>query len=134
MPATVTETLDLPGSGTPTVTVTIELVGAGGLPVEGFGSSTIVGRLNPTLTAGAWSETLVSNDDITPSGTVYKRTVQPARGQGWSDFFAVPTGGGTHQLLTLLTDPPGSLEPAALAALVERVAWLEAHALTDEEP
>ena len=122
-----TEVLDLPGSGSPTCTVTVELVGTGGHPVEGFhsaGNVTIVGKLQPTVTAGAWSATLVANSLIVPAGTAYRRTVKGA-GFGASDFFEVPDGGGPYVLEDLLTVPPGAIEPTALAALAARVAALE---------
>lgn len=127
----VNETLDLPGSGSPDVTVTVELVGTGGYPVEGFhsaGDVTIVGKLTPTVTAGAWTATLVANSLIVPSGTVYRRTVT-GRGFGASDYFSVPAGGGPYVFEDLLVDVPGAIEPTALAALAARVTALEASAL-----
>lgn len=117
--ATVTETLDLPGSGTPSnVTVSIELVGTGGYPVETWvtaDGTAVIGKLEPTLTAGAWSVVLVANDSMTPTGTVYRRTIT-GRGFGHHDYFEVPTGSGSHTLFSLLTDVPGAIEQTALAA------------------
>src|SRR5688572_3668412 len=97
MPATVTETLDLPGGGSPTAVVTIELVGEGGYPIreayDSVNNATIVYKLNPTVTNGAWSSTsLVPNANITPAGTRYKRTVQVG-GTSTSVFIEVPTSG-----------------------------------------
>ena len=130
----VTETLDLPGGGSPTATVTITLVGEGGLPVEGFhsaGDVTIVGRLQPTVTAGAWSVTLVANSLIVPSGTVYRRTVE-GRGFGAADYFSVPATGGPYVLEDLLTEAPASIATSTYAALAARVTALEAASIVIE--
>lgn len=114
----VTELLDLPGSGSPTCTVTVELVGTGGYPMgEGYysaGDTTIVGVLKPTVTAGAWSATLVANSLISPSGSVYKRTVKGA-GFGSSVLFQVPDGAGPYVLEDIVTDAPGALDASGLA-------------------
>lgn len=132
MPVVVNELLDLPGSGSPTARVVVTLVGAGGIPVEGFTSTaTIVGQLEPTVTAGAWTATLVGNDDITPSGTVYKRTVN-GTGIRVADYFEVPAAGGPYDLADLLTDPPASIATSTYAALAARVAALEATAIVTE--
>lgn len=123
--ATITELLDLPAGGTPDgATVSIELVGAKGLPVEGFvtGTATIIGRLAPTVTAGAWSAVLVANDSITPSGTVYKRTVKPRAGKSFADYFEVPTGSDTHTLYSCLTEVPASIATSTYAALEQALA------------
>lgn len=128
----VNELLDLPGSGSPTARVVVTLVGAGGVPVEGFtATATIVGQLAPTVTAGAWTATLVGNDDITPAGTVYKRTVN-GTGIRVTDYFEVPTSGGPYELADLLTDPPASIATSTYAALAARVAALEASVLEVE--
>lgn len=117
---TVTEELVLPdGTEADGWTVTIQLAGENGNPVEGFDTvadTTVVGRLSPAITDGAWSADLVPNDNITPTGTVWKRTVVGGGGVGsgarsWTDYFTVPVGGGPVVLADRLTQPPGALPP-----------------------
>lgn len=114
----ITEELALPDGTNPGGwTVTIQLVGENGLPIEGFnsdGNTTVVGRLRVPVAAGSWSADLTPNDVIIPGGTVWKRTITGGGGTGsgglaWSDYFDVPSGGGPHVLEDVLTDVPGDL-------------------------
>lgn len=122
----ITETLDLPDGTAPSgYVVTIALAGENGEEIEGFVSgenTTLVGRVREHLTDGAWSVDLIPNDDITPAGTVYKRTIEGPSGRGgarWVDYFDVPDAGGPYVLEDRLTDPPGDLpDPQAVTLSV----------------
>jgi len=111
----VNETLDLPGAGSPAAAVTVELVGTNGLPVQGFVGTTIVGILSPTVTAGAWTATLVANSLITPSGTRYLRTVKIGA-RTYYDYLLVPDGAGPYDVEDILSTAPAALADAALQA------------------
>lgn len=115
--AVVNETLDAPGGGSPNAVVTIRLVGEGGAPVRGFDASEqmIVGDLLPTVTAGAWTATLVANSAITPSGTAYQRVVRVDGREVASDFFEVPGSGGPYSVFDLLTEAPAAIASPALS-------------------
>lgn len=103
--ATVTNTITLPGGGTPThCAVEIELIASStGSPAAGWVTATdvtILARYRPTVTDGEWSADLTPNDDIDPSGTVYKVT-EYADKTRVVNYVDVGSGGGTiHDLLT----------------------------------
>jgi hypothetical protein len=122
----VIEDLNLPGGATPTVEVRIQLVGGGGQPVHGFhgANETIVGERFLTKrnlgidVDGIWTENLVPNVDVTPSGTVYRINRRTADGNAWIDFIEVPDSEITLNVSDLLIDPPGAIESAALTTHV----------------
>lgn len=118
----VTEDLDLPSGVDPAnVVVTVYLAGEDGAALpEAYNASTgktIVGRhrLNPA-TDGTWSLELDPNEDLTPTGTVWARTVSVAQ-PGGSPFATVPATGGPYRWDQILASPPGALTPAALTVL-----------------
>lgn len=102
--ATVTNTVKLPDGSTPNrVDVTIELVAS---TTSRFAAGwvdatdvTVLSTARPTVTAGAWSASLTPNDDIDPTGTVYRVTEVADRRQ-YVHYISVPSAGGTvHDLL-----------------------------------
>lgn len=103
--ATVTNAITLPGGGTPThCAVEIELIAsATGAPAAGWVTATdvtILARYRPTVADGEWTADLTPNDDIDPSGTVYKVT-EYADKTRVVNYIEVGAGGGTvHDLLT----------------------------------
>lgn len=113
--ATVTNTVKLPDGSTPDrVDVVIELVASTTGRAAGWITATDVtleATVRPTVTNGAWTASLTPNADITPSGSVYKVTEYVDKTR-YIHYIEVGSGGGS--LLDLLTDPPASVEPAAL--------------------
>lgn len=108
--ATVTNTIKLPDGSTPDrVDVLIELVASSTGKAPAWISSsdvTLVAAVRPTVTAGAWSVSLTPNDDIDPSGTVYKVTEYVDKTK-YVHYIEVGSGGGTvHDLLTAGPDGP----------------------------
>lgn len=57
---------------------------------------------------------LVGNADIIPAGTVYRVRDYPAKDVIRTHYIDVPAAGGPYWLGDLLSDPPGTLESAAL--------------------
>lgn len=119
---TVTEDLDLPSGVNPeNVVITVYLAGENGAALsEAYNASTgktIVGkhRFNPAAD-GTWSLDLDPNADLTPTGTVWARTVSVAQ-PGGSPFATVPATGGPYRWDQILASPPGALTPAALTVL-----------------
>lgn len=115
--ATVTNTITLPDGSAPVhAAVVVELVAsttskaAGWVTAEG---TTILSKVRPTVTGGAWSADLTPNADITPSGTVYKIT-ETADRYSYVNYITVDSDGGT--VFSLLSDPPGSLASGPVAA------------------
>lgn len=133
--ATVSETLDLPGGGTPEgVIVTIALAGTDGtvLPV-GYGTiagTSIVGRyqLSPDAT-GLWTIDLPRNDEITPTGTAWK-VVLSGSGVSTEPRYIDVDGAGPFDVADILTEAPATIATSTYAALEARVAALEASAIT----
>jgi lysophospholipase L1-like esterase len=115
MPA-LTEDLDLPGNVDPDdVKVTLQLWGDG-QPVTGFVDSTTVAGKRRTEGA-SWSITdVVGNDDIIPTGTVYRvERTWPGLRDPLVDFIEMPTTGTTWRVDEVLTDEPATIESSALA-------------------
>lgn len=112
--ATVTNTIKLPDGSTPThAAVVIELVASTTTKAAGWVTATdvtILSKVRPTVTAGAWTASLTPNADITPSGTVYKITETADRTQ-YVHYIEVDSDGGS--VFDLLVDPPASLASAA---------------------
>lgn len=126
----VTETLELPDGTTPLrVTVVYELAGTAGARVEGFdltGNVTIIGGVSPPIGAnGDTTVTLTGNAAITPSGTLWRRTVS-GPGFLWVDHLDVPTTGGPYRVEDILSPAPSAVSPAELSHLL-RVRTLDAH-------
>lgn len=113
--ATVTNTIKLPDGTSPDfAAVEIELVAADSGHAAGWITATDITVLSiarPTVTAGAWSAALTPNDDIDPSGTVYRINEYAGRLR-YTHYIDVPTGGGTVH--DLLVDAPAALTSAAL--------------------
>lgn len=113
--ATVTNTIKLPDGSTPAhAAAVIELVASTTTRAAGWVTATdvtILSKVRPTVTSGAWSADLTPNADITPSGTVYKITETADRTQ-YVHYISVGPGGGTVH--DLLVDAPASLPSAAL--------------------
>lgn len=120
---TVTEDVDLPGiedNFTTPVTITISVVGENGRDIRAFHASTGVTLISPNKfrldsADTTWSLDLLPNDELTPSGTTYKRVVTVGTKFQSEDFFFVPDMGGPFSVQDLLTDPPETLESSALA-------------------
>lgn len=118
--AVITETLDLPGGTTPVaVGVTVELATTAGASLPaGYGSvagSTIIGgyTVAPDAT-GLWTVTLPRNDEITPSGTVWKITLSGA-GVSRDPRYVSVAGAGPFEVSAILTDAPAAVTSSALA-------------------
>lgn len=102
--ATVTNTIKLPDGSTPShCAVEIELVASESGAAAGWITATdvtILSKVRPTVTNGAWSASLTPNADIDPAGTVYKVT-EYADKTRVVNYIEVGSGGGTvHDLLT----------------------------------
>lgn len=118
--ATVTNTIKLPDGSTPShAAAVIELVASTTTKAAGWVTATdvtILSKVRPTVTNGAWTASLTPNADITPSGTVYKIT-ETADRQQYVHYISVGSGGGTVH--DLLVDPPASLASAASEAYTD---------------
>lgn len=112
--ATVTNTIKLPDGTAPThASVTIELVASATGRAAGWVTATdvtILSKVRPTVTDGAWTASLTPNADITPSGTVYKIT-EAADRQQYVHYIEVGSAGGS--VFDLLVDQPASVASAA---------------------
>lgn len=112
--ATVTNTIKLPDGSSPThAAAVIELVASTTTRAAGWVTATdvtILSKVRPTVTNGAWTASLTPNADITPSGTVYRIT-ETADRQQYVHYISVGSGGGS--VFDLLVDPPASLASAA---------------------
>lgn len=113
-----------PGAEGQTTALLVQLVGEDALPVVGFvlgDDQQVVANLTLNSTTGTFAVDLVPNDEITPSGTVYKATLT-SRGRRESMIFAVPVAVDpdddeeVYDVGDLLTDVPGALTPSGLAA------------------
>lgn len=119
---TVTENVDLPATMDPTaVVVTLEVVGEGGEPLREVywqsGSRTVAGFSQFALSAtGAWSQSVVGNADLLPSGTAYRRTLTGRQIPVTYEYATVPTTGGPYRWDQILTDAPASITDSALSA------------------
>lgn len=119
--ATITNLLDLPGSGTPTnAKASISVVGEDGRAVAAYVTATgamVVGKVELALVDGAATVDLVPNASLTPTGTVYKRVVSGPGIQSHVDYGVVLAGTANGSTwFSLLTDPPGAIAQTALAA------------------
>jgi hypothetical protein len=65
---------------------------------------------------GAWSLVLPGNTSITPSGTVWGRTLSGPRVVPTLSYATVPASAGPYQWKVIETDPPAAIDPAGLAA------------------
>jgi hypothetical protein len=111
----VQETIELPGSQTPTgFTVQVKLVANVERDGVGFtsGGAAIQGVWQPTVTAGVWSVELIGNEDIDPAETVYKITTRGPKGYGpVVRHVSVPASGGPYEVSDILSDVPDDLSP-----------------------
>lgn len=116
---TITEVLDQPDGKTPRgVEVYFQLAGTDGVPIAGFvGTTSIVGKVSPKVNgAGAYTIDLTGNDDITPSGTRWKRTVKlPSGPNPDPEYLDVPTTGGPYRVDEVLDEAPASVASSALS-------------------
>lgn len=96
--------------------MSLYLAGENGQPIgEAYDAAgTIVQRLDiRSDDTGDWSEDLVPNEEITPAGTVWARTVSGG-GNDSTTYATVPTGAAV-EWKAILTEPPASLASGALA-------------------
>lgn len=123
--AVVNETLELPDetSAASGWTVIIDLAGEDGLPTPGFhGDHAVVGEIRPHVAAdGTYTVDILRNDTIEPANTVWRRRVIGPKGYRRTDYFSLETDGPVD-VHDVLTDPPGALEPSALAAALANFA------------
>lgn len=124
---TITETLDRPDGAASDARIVVRLAGTDGVAIVGYGpDSTLIG---PSRTVadddGVWTIDLIPNASITPANTVYQIEVRTA-GETSTRYVSVPDSESTLDVIDLLVDPPGALDPSGLAALAARVAVLEA--------
>lgn len=118
---TLTLDVDVPGGVDPeSVRTTVTLWGAG-VPVVGheIGTGKMIAGLRTADGPSVSIANLVGNDDIDlPAGTVYRVEVAWA---GLPDpvvmYVDLPTS-GTHNVASILTDPPGALASSALSAAI----------------
>lgn len=126
--ATVTNTIKLPDGSTPTYcAVEIELVASASGAASGWVTATdvtIMSKVRPAVTNGAWSASLTPNADIDPSGTAY-RVTEYADKTRVVNYIEVGSGGGTVH--DLLVDAPASV---ASSALVEHMADTSTHGVS----
>ena len=117
----VQQTLVVPG-GEPAAfaIVTVTLAGPDGAAFESDDETLVYREKLRVDEDGFWTINLTPNDEIVPSGTVWRRTVTAPRSKRVvaDDYFLVPKTNGPYELQDLLVDPPDSIEPTALAAHV----------------
>lgn len=124
---TVTENFDLPAGVDPSrAVVDVQLFSAAGVPLrEAFDTAaqkTIVGRRTVVLdgassgssAVGSWSLDLAANSTLTPTGTVWGRTVHGPQLDTITSYATVPSTGGPYRWDQILDDPPAALESSAL--------------------
>lgn len=117
----VTENVDLPGGVDPTgVVATLEVVGVSGDPIrevyDQTAGKTIAGFYQFALSSSAtWSVSLTGNSGITPSGTVYRRTLTGREIPSSFEYGTVPTTGGPYRWDQILTDAPASITASGLS-------------------
>lgn len=122
MTITVNEDIDLPGleeDFTTPITITVAVVGENSREIRAFHPSSGVTLVSPNRfrldsSTTTWSLELLPNDELVPTGTVYKRTITVGTRFSQEDLFAVPTTGGPYTVEELLTDAPGALTSSAL--------------------
>lgn len=104
--ATITDTISTPFGGTFNGTVTVSLNSPALAQPLYSGNVTLSGWTQTvTVTSGAFSLTLYTNDQITPTGTSYSATFAPASGSGWKETWVVPTGATTVRAIRSTTVP-----------------------------
>jgi len=89
-------------------TVTIRLITTSPTTPGYSAAGETVGRSAvPVSSGGAWSATLVGNDDITPAGSYYEVVEAiPATGDRAISTIVVPSTGGPFAVKDLLYTPP----------------------------
>ena len=101
--AVVSNSLTLADGTVPTsVAARIDLVSSSRFRSPGWVTATweaVVAELRPTVTAGQWSEDLIPNSDITPSGTVYRVTEFVGKRRYTSYIRVTADGGSVRDLL-----------------------------------
>ena len=116
---TITSVLWLPSQTAPaSATATFYLSGANGYPVQGFITATgqsVVGTVGATQSATTVE--LTSNDDITPSGTRWKRVVKGTGIREFADYGYVSSSTLDNATwFSILTEAPASVASSALSA------------------
>ena len=108
--ATITDTIATPFAGTFSGTVTVTLNSPALAQPLYSGSVTLSGWTQTvTVTAGAFTLTLYTNDLITPGGTSYTATYAPTSGSGWKETWIVPAGATTIREIRSTTVPSPSV-------------------------
>ena len=108
--ATITDTIATPFAGTFSGTVTVSLNSPALAQPLYSGNVTLSGWTQTvTVTAGAFTLTLYTNDLITPGGTSYTATYAPTSGSGWRETWIVPTGATTIREIRSTTVPSPSV-------------------------
>lgn len=108
--ATITDTIATPFAGTFSGTVTVTLNSPALAQPLYSGNVTLSGWTQTvTVTAGAFTLTLYTNDLITPGGTSYTATYAPTSGSGWKETWIVPTGATTIREIRSTTVPSPSV-------------------------
>ena len=108
--ATITDTIATPFAGTFSGTVTVTLNSPALAQPLYSGNVTLSGWTQTvTVTSGAFTLTLYTNDLITPGGTSYTATYAPTSGSGWKETWIVPTGATTIREIRSTTVPSPSV-------------------------
>lgn len=135
MATTITETLRLPSGVAPSqVEVYYGLAGAGGALIEGFDTinlTTIVAEdsyVEPN--GGATTINLTRNDQITPSGTRWRRRIRYQSVDIATDFLSI-TADATKRVDQVLSDPPSAIPGGGLDAhLIDTIDAHDASAIS----
>lgn len=113
----VTETFSVPLIN---ARVVLTLAGTNGDPVEGFVSGqTVAGLITPPIAANGWQADLTPNSTITPSGTVWRRTVYADNLTPIVDYATVPAAGGPYTFDSILAAPPAVITPPGAASAAD---------------
>jgi hypothetical protein len=134
---TVTNTIKRPdGTAYAVGRVVIELAGENGRPLSGAyvtaDDYTIESAYTiETLTAGGWSQELVANSLINPSGTAWRITEQ-IDGRSHVYYVDVPDGAGPYFVEDILSDAPGDIASGASVALAAHAADPAHHGWTPD--
>lgn len=113
------QVIDPGGNAQPGVLVHVSILTTDGTPAEGPGGNSIIIPIETASdTSGNWSVSLIPNDQITPSASVY--TVQ--EGQTTPYYIIVPEGAGPFTTASIRTAAPTAPTSGAITAANVRVA------------